>query len=116
MADPRYVNQIYVGAPMTTQQALNKQHQQFFDNHPCSYGWQVLRVHKQHGLPVYHLNGVELMRHPAEPCWLVQHLGECYRFELHISEITANLETIKLKIELELSKVEFSATVRKLAA
>ena len=115
MADSRYQNGIFQGAPMTTQQALNKQYQQFFDNHPCSYGWQHLRVHKS-GLPVFHKDGVELMRHPDGSCWLVQHLGECYRSELHISEITRELETIKLKIELELSKVEFSATVQKLAA
>lgn len=108
MTDPRYIHNgtVYQGAPMTTQQALNLRHKQRCDNHPASYGWTVLRQHPKHDLPVYHLNGVELMRHPSADCWLVQYLGECYRSELHISEITRELETIKLKIELELSNVQ----------
>jgi hypothetical protein len=104
------------GKSYTRQTVANIRLRQFADNHPCSYGWQVLRVHKEHQLPVYHKDGVELMRHPDSSCWLLQYLSTCYRSECHISQISTELETIKLKIELELSKQEFSAAVEKLAA
>lgn len=116
MADPRYKQNTYVGTPMTHQQVLNARLEQFCNDHAASYGWTYLRLNNQYQLPVYHKDGVELMRHPEEACWLLQYLGECYRSECHISEISANLETIKIKIEMELSNKQFTADIERLAA
>lgn len=98
------------------QTLVNIKREQFCDAHPASYGWQYLRQNEKHQLPVYTQVGVELMRHWELDCWLVQYLDECRQVWGHISEISANLETIKIKIEMELSNKQFTADIERLAA
>lgn len=111
-----FITAAHRGKSLMRQSLVNIKREQLCDALPTSYGWEYLRQHERHNLPVYHLNGVELMRHPTAPAWLVQYMGECYRSECYISQISAELETIKIKIEMELAKRDFNAAVELRAA
>lgn len=103
------------GKSYTRQTVANIRLRQFADNHPCSYGWKVLRVNKKHQLPVYHQSGIELMRDPDGDGWIITHFGERRRLRCHISELTAKLEQVKRAIEAQLSK-QFAVCAEALAA
>jgi hypothetical protein len=104
------------GKSYTRQSVANMQRRQFDSTRPVSYGWTVASVDQQYQLPVYQKDDALLMRHPAGDCWLLFHCGCWQPVDKHISELSENLETLKLTIEREIDNEEFSAAVQKLAA
>lgn len=99
------------GKSYTRQSVTNMQLRRFADNHPASYGWTVGGVNKQHQLPVYQKDGALLMRHPAGDCWLLHWMGCWQPVDQHISELSENLEMLKITIELEIYHEDFNAAV-----
>jgi len=109
MASP--FTSIHQGKSLMRQSVANMRLRQFADNHPASYGWTVASVCQEYQLPVYQKDGALLMRHPAGDCWLV-HWVDCWQpVDKHISELSENLETLKLSIELEVEMEQFAAAV-----
>lgn len=104
------------GKSYLRQSVANMSRERFARNHPMSYGWQYIDVYQQYQLPVYQKDDAFLMRHPAQDCWLLFWMNCWQPIDLHISELSESLETIKLSIELEIAKEEFGATVLTMAA
>jgi hypothetical protein len=104
------------GKSYTRQSVANMSRQRFADNHPLSYGWKAIGATRD-GIVIWEeAGGAGLTRHPAGDCWLLFWM-QCWQpVDLHISELSESLETLKLRIELEVYAEEFSAAVETLAA
>lgn len=103
------------GKSYLRQSVANIRLRDYCDNHPASYGWTVADV-APNGLIIWQKDGALMRRHPAQDCWLLFWMNCWQPIDLHISELSENLETVKLSIELEIAKEEFGATVLTMAA
>lgn len=103
------------GKSLMRQTVFNINHRRYCDNHPASYGWTVASVAPD-GLIIWAKDGALMQRHPAEDCWLLFWMGCWQPIDKHISQLSEELETIKLAIEFEIEMEEFSATVETMAA
>lgn len=116
MSDPRFHGPTFIGAPLTRQQKLNQRHRDYCNSHPASYGWTVAIINRQYQLPVFQKSGAFLMRHPGGDCWLLHWFGCWQPVDLHISQLSEKLETLKAHIEFEIAMEEFGAAVEAMAA
>lgn len=104
------------GKSLLRQTVANIRHREYCANHPASYGWRCIGA-TPNGLVIWEEpNGAGLMRHPAGDCWLLFHCEVWQPVDKHISELSAELETIKARIEFEIFTEELTATVERLAA
>lgn len=110
------LNSYRQGKSYTRQTVANIRHRKYCDNHPASYGWKAIGTALNGPVIWEEPNGAGLMRHPAGDCWLLFHCGVWQPVDKHISELSAELETIKARIEFEIFTEEFSATVERLVA
>lgn len=104
------------GKSYTRQSVANMQHRQYCDNHPASYDWKAIGVNSENGLVIWRKDSSLLQRHPAGDCWLLFHCGCWQPIDKHISQLSQELETLKMTIEQEIDKEEFNAAVELLAA
>lgn len=104
------------GKSYTRQTVANMNQRRLAVNLPSSYGWKAIGATPD-GIVVWEeKGGAGLMRHPARDCWLLHWFGCWQPVDLHISELSEKLETLKTHIEFEIAMEEFGAAVEAMAA